>query len=868
MVPAGADLPFPTGSVTFLFTDIEGSTRLVQELGPTGYGDILEIHRGLLREAIEANGGREVGTEGDSFFVVFVDPADALKATADAQRKLAAATWPHGVGELRVRMGVHTGDGTLAAGTYVGAAVNRAARIAAVAHGGQVVLSSVTRQLTEATLPDGTRLRDLGEHRLKDLAEPERIAQLIIAGLAADFPPLRSLEAIPNNLPVQLTSFVGREEDVVAVADLLRTARLVTVTGPGGTGKTRLSLQVAADIADRFADGVWFVPLAPISDPSLVGSTIAAAIGLRTAGALPVRDLLIERLRDEEALIVLDNVEQVVESAPLVADLLREAPRLRILATSRIVLRLSGEHEVPLDALGEAEGVRLFVERARAVRPDFTLTDDNGSIVAEIVVLLDGLPLAIELAAARSRLLTPQAMLSRLDRRLDLLAADMRDLPARQRTIRGAIDWSYDLLDLELRQLFARLSVFVGGATIDDIEAVLGGIDPAESDVLTGLEALVEHSLIRRVPSGPDIRFLMLHTIREYALERLAEGGEERSVRDRHAVHFLSVAEDAAPKLTGPDQLVWLDRLEAERDNFRAAIAHALGASNASLALRLCTALWRYWQTRGQLFEGMGRMREALALPTTDEQAPERLAALDAAGGLAWWLGDYPTCRDFYGQALEGRLAEGDDRMIAQAYYNLAFPLVFIGEPEKATEYATQAQERYALLGDQDGVARCSWALGIFAVTLGDLEAARRETDLAVEHFRGADLPFDLGWALYGRGQVAFRLDDIDVAERMWMDALRIFHDVRDVAGMAMLLDPLAGVAVRKGDRDRGARLAGAAARLERTSGTGLIPSNRAVRGDDPTLLRDDPATGAAWREGEAMTTEDAVAFALGEDPR
>ena len=867
-LPTGGEGPLPTGTLTFLFTDIEGSTRLVQELGAERYGDVLELHRRLLREAIAANGGTEVSTDGDSFFVVFDDPAAALGTTADGQRALGAANWPHGIREVRVRMGLHTGDGVVAAGTYVGAAVNRAARIAAVAHGGQVVLSSVTRRLVEGLMLDGTRLRDLGEHRLKDLAEPERIAQLVIAGLPADFPPLRSLEAIPNNLPLQLTSFIGRDEDIVAVAELVRTARLVTLTGPGGTGKTRLALQVAADIADRYADGVWFVQLAPISDPSLVASTIAAAIGLRSVGARPIRDALVDRLRDEEALIVLDNVEQVVEAAPLVGDLLREAPRLRVLATSRIVLRLSGEQEVPLDALGDDEGVRLFVERARAVRPDFALTDENGPVVAEIVGRLDRLPLAIELAAARSRLLTPSAMLSRLDRRLDLLAADMRDLPARQRTIRGAIDWSYDLLDADLRRLFARLAVFVGGGTLDDIEAVIGGLDPAGVDVLAGLETLVEHSLVRRTEDGVDIRFVMLATIGEYALEKLAGSVEESSVRDRHAAHFLTVAENAAPQLTGTDQVRALDRLDAERDNLRAAMGHALDAADARLALRLCSSLWRYWQIRGQLFEGMERTREALAIPGAEDHPREYLSALDAAGGLTWWLGDYVACEGFYRRALDGHIAAGDERAIARAYYNLSFPTTFIGQAEAAVKLAVEARDRLDRLGDADGVARARWGLGIFALTSGDLETARRESEAAVEHFRGTSLRFDLGWALFGRGQVAYRQDELDLADRTWGEALRIFDQVADSAGVAMLLDARASLLARRGDRARAARLSGAVARLERTIGAGLMPRNRILRGYDPASLREDPETRDAWHAGENLSVDEAVADALGDNPR
>jgi predicted ATPase/class 3 adenylate cyclase len=855
--------PLPTGAVTFVFTDIEGSTRLVEALGPERYGDVLDVHRHLLREAFAANGGIEVGTEGDSFFVVFVDPAAAVRATADAQRALDAASWPHGVATVRVRMGMHTGDGALASGTYVGAGVNRAARIGATAHGGQVVVSSATRQLVEDKLPAGTRLRDLGEHRLKDLTEPERIAQLVISGLPADFPPLRSLEAVPNNLPVQLTSFVGREDDIVAVAELLRTARLVTLTGPGGTGKTRLALQVAADIADRYRDGVWFVPLAQISDPDLVGSTIASAINVQTSGPRPIRDVLADFLRDRETLIVLDNFEQVAEAASLVGDLLREAPRLRVVVSSQTVLRLSGEHELPLDTLPVSDAVALFAERARAVRPDFELREAT-PVVIDIVTRLDGLPLAIELAAARSRLLSPAAMLARLDRRLDLLAADLRDLPPRQRTIRGAIDWSYDLLDADTARLFAHLSVFVGSARLDDIEAVLRDLKPAIRDVLLGLETLVEHSLVRRVEPGDGSRFTMLATIREYALERLAAIGEDRSVRDRHASHYLELAEEAAARLTGPEQVQWLGRVDVERDNVRAAIAHALAVSNSGLALRFCAALWRYWQTRGLLLEGMDRTREALALPGVDEHPAEHLAALEAGGGLAWWLADFNTCEDLYRQSLEAHLRDGDEAAIARARYNLSFPVAFNGRPDEALDLAISALEGYRRIGDANGVARSRWAWSIFALELNDLETSFRESSAAVAHFRATNARFDLAWAIYGVAQVAHRRGDLDEAEARYRETLLILYEASDIPGIAQLLDPLSAIAWRRGDVDRAARMAGTVARLEQTSGAGLLPQNRRRTGGyDPLPLRDDPTTAAAWADGEAMPLDEAVALAL-----
>jgi predicted ATPase/class 3 adenylate cyclase len=858
-VPAAA---LPTGTVTFLFTDIEGSTRLVEEIGAARYGEILESHRRLLRDAVERHGGLEFGSEGDAVFVVFTEPSAAVAAAADGQRALAAATWPHSVEAVRVRMGIHTGEAALAAGTCVGSTVNRAARIAATAHGGQVVLSSVTRSLVDAACPDGTRLRDLGEHRLKDLTEPERIAQLVIAGLDAEFPPLRSLEAIPNNLPAQLTSFVGRERDLVAVAELLRTARLVTLTGPGGTGKTRLALQVAAETADRFADGVWFVPLAPIREPSLVAPTVASAIGLVESPAMSPRDHLVGHLRDKELLLVLDNFEQVIEAAALVADLLRECPRLSALATSQLVLRLTGEHEVALDTLPENEAIRLFEDRARAVRSDFMIGERERPAVSELVRRLDGLPLAIELAAARIRLLEPAAMVSRLDRRFDLLRTDLRDLPERQRTLRGAIDWSHDLLEHDLRRLFARLAVFVGGTTLDDAGAVVGGQAELGVDPLDGLEALVEHSLVRRLERNGTSRFLMLETIREYALERLEEDEAAASIRDRHLARFVALAEEAAPRLTGPDQRTWLDRLEADIDNLRAALTYARAGGDAGSALRLVSALWRFWQIRGHLHEGMATTREVLAMPGATDHPAERVGALDAAGGLAWWLGDYEACVAIYGEALAAKRASGDDRLIAEALYNHAFPMLFSGSLDQGRAEFTEALERYARAGDADGVARAHWGLANVGFATGDIEATRAESAAAIAHFREADLRFDLAWALYTLAQAETRAGLYERAAAPAAEALWLFDAAGDIPGAALVLDALAAIAWFRGDKTRAARLSGVVERLEETSGTGLNPANRQFIGWDPAVIRADAGLSDALESGRRMALPDAIAFA------
>src|SRR5438552_8851721 len=619
----------PSGTLTFLFTDIEGSTKLLNALGTDRYHEVLATHTRTLRAAFA--GGTEVRIEGDALFLVFDTAAKAVRAAAAAQRALATTRFPHDV-VVRVRMGMHTGDGVPASkeagADYVGIDVHRAARIANVAHGGQVLLSGATATLAGPDLGDGTTLRDLGEHRLKDLALAEHIHQLVIDGLPNDFPPLRSLDRTPNNLPQQVTTFIGRDGDIVQGLRLLDRTRLLTLTGPGGTGKTRLSLQLAAEAAARFPDGAFWVPLAPISDPELVPSTIAHALGVHVGGKEDPLGRVLEHVRGKRMLLVLDNFEQILPAAPSVSALLASGPDLKVITSSRAPLRISGEQEFPvppldlpdperlpsLDVLAQSDAVKLFIERARAVKPDFMVTPDNAAAVAEICVRLDGLPLAIELAAARIKLLSPQAMLPRLRKGLDLLASTSPDRTDRQRTLRGAIAWSYDLLDEGLRRFFARGAVLVAGAMLEQLEPVCGDAAEIGRDVLEGISELVDQSLLRQIEVDGEPRFRMLVTIRDYALERLAERGEQADLRARHLAAYLAVAERARPELQGKDQKRWLDVVELEHDNLRAALEFAISDGRSDDAARLVYALWRFWQSRGYLREGRSWAERAVAV--------------------------------------------------------------------------------------------------------------------------------------------------------------------------------------------------------------------------------------------------------------
>lgn len=848
------------GVVTCLFSDIEGSTKLEIELGTHAYTDIRERHRELLRKAFTAHHGHQRGTEGDSFFVVFATASEAVAAAADAQRALAAETWPEGR-SIRVRMGIHTGEIRAVGDDVVGLTINRCARISGVAHGGQVLISEITRGLLGDRLPDGITLRDLGDHRLKDLRDPEHLSQLVIAGLASDFPPLRSLDARPGNLPTQLTTFVGREREVADALTLLERTRLLTFTGPGGTGKTRLSLQVAAAAAERFPGGTWFVALEAIRDPSLVAPTIARTIGLMDDAVRPALERVVEEIGDRAVLLVLDNFEQVSEAGPVVADLLRRCPALSCLVTTRIVLHVSGEQEFPVpglpappdvshlseverlnlprglrehdvETLEGYEAVRLFVARAVAVRPDFRLTIDNSAAIAGITARLHGMPLALELAAARSRLLTPSQILSRLDQHLAVLTAGARDLPERQQTLRAAIAWSYDLLAPGARSLLDRLSVFRGGFDLESVERVCGPASEAVGDLLSSLEDLVDQSLVRAddIPAADaiDPRFTILETIREYAAEMLASDGETERLRQRHAEAMLALAEEAAGHLSLADQRTWLDRLERDHDNMRAALDRS-AERDPSLAARLAFALWRFWQQRGYISEARARL-EAMAEGLDDLPPIERARFAEALGGLAYWQSDRPAATRWYDEQLALWREIGDRREIANALYNRAYADMIVVMAGQATR--DSLDESYRLfdealaifrdLGDRAGEGNIVWGLGSFHYFTADAATAETWFRQSLELHRTAGDRTMEAWSLH-------MLAMSQVGQRRWREAkvnarhaLRHFHEAGDVAGLTLVLDDLALIAVGEDERVRVGRLWGAARHLQGTTGVTL----------------------------------------------
>jgi predicted ATPase/class 3 adenylate cyclase/DNA-binding CsgD family transcriptional regulator len=764
----------PTGTVTMLFTDIEGSTRLLQQLGE-GYASVLSECRDLLRAAFREHRGHEVDTQGDAFFVAFARASDAISAVVAAQRALTTYAWPPGV-VVRVRMGLHTGEPSLVSAEYSGLDVHQAARIMSAGHGEQVLLSQTTRDLVEHDLPDGVSLRDLGEHRLKDLQRPGRLYQLVIADLPAEFPPLKTLDSRPNNLPVQLTPLIGREKEIAAVQNLLlrEEVHLVTLTGPGGTGKTRLGLQVAAELSDLFPDRVYFVNLAPISDPEFVVPTIAQTLGLREGAGQSLLDRLQEELQQQQMLLMLDNFEQVVSAAPQLVDLLATCPKLKLLVTSREMLHVRAEHEfaVPplalpdlthlpeLTVLSHYAAVALFLQRAQAVKSDFQVTAANARAIAEICVRLDGLPLALELAAARVKLFPPQALLGRLEQRLQVLTGGERDAPVRQQSLRNTIAWSYGLLNAEEQRLFRRLSVFVGGCTLQAIDAVGAALDKSNGAgrVLDGVASLIDKSLLQQTEQeGDEPRLVMLETIREYGLEVLAARGEMEETQQAHAAYYLRLAEEAEPELAGPQQAMWLERLEREYDNFRAVLGWSLERGEVEqgieMALRLAAALRRFWEVRGPWSEGLSFLELALA-ESKGVAAPVQVKALKAAAHLAFSLG---------GTDRAGALSE---------------------------ECLTRCRE----LGDTAGMALSLRLLGLTASRRCNFVVAISLTEEALVLFREVEDKEGIAWSLNNLGCSLSDQAEYARAILLLEESLALFRELGNIEGIAFSLSNLAWV--------------------------------------------------------------------------
>ena len=869
-------IQLPTGTVTFLFTDIEGSTLLLRELRER-YAEVIRDHARIIRAALEQEGGAVVDTEGDSFFAVFASPSAAVRGAVEMQQGLARHPWPDGA-DVRVRMGLHSGEGTRVGDGYVGLDVHRAARIGDAGHGGQVLLSEATKVLIQQDLPEGVDLVDVGEHRLKDLPNPERLFQLTIRGLPGEFPPLRSLDARPNNLPVQMSSFIGRDDVIREVEAALAETRLLTLTGAGGTGKTRLALEVGHRQLPAFVDGVWFIDLSAVTDPSVVPTEIAIAIGATRDPNEPVFEGLEHHLRDRKLLLLLDNFEQVLDAARAVEHLLSHAQGLKVMVTSRSALSVYGEREYPvpplqlpepgtaeiLDRLSRSESVSLFVERARAVRPDFQLVPENALAVAGICSRLDGLPLAIELAAVRVNVLSPQAMLPRLDERLALLTSGPRSFPERQRTLRGAIDWSYQLLDEPGQRLFAELATFLGGGSLEAIEAVCESA-PGGS-VLDLLGALVDDSLLRRTETpGGEVRFQMLETIREYAKERLDAEPDADEVRRRHARFFLTLATSAEPHLVGADQREWLDRCDREHDNIRAALKWSIDAGEVSAGQEAAGALWRFWHQRGHLAEGRQKLEHLLHAPGGAGHTPQRLKALIGAGGLAYWQNDYPATERFYSEALEIATELNDPRSIAEGLFNLSFLDRIRGDEEEGMVKLRRVREMATSIGDRQLAADSLWLLGNRELQRDRPKEGLPMVEEALGIYRELGNLFATADSLSGLGSFYRRVGDAEAATAAQREALEMFVEVGNPTGIAMVLEEMAMIETMEGRHERALRLAGAASALKDEIGGGA-PAELMRSGesrDESSRSLDQQAADRAWAEGREMGMDKAVAYAL-----
>ena len=867
----------PSGTVTLLFSDIEGSTRLLRQLGD-GYAAQLARHRELLRGAFESHGGRVLDTEGDAFFASFESAGEAAAAAEDGQRALAAEAWPDG-NEIRVRIGLHTGEPRPVDGNYVGLDVHQAARVMAAGHGGQVLLTEPTRAL----LGDSVELRDLGEHTLKDLSGRHRLYQLELEGLPVDFPALNTVANWTTNLPAQPNVFIGRERELAEVAELLGRAdvRLLTLVGPGGTGKTRLALQLARSVGDSFPGGVFVVALSPLRDPELVVPTIARTLGLQDQPGETTLETVTEHLRERKLLLVLDNFEHVVRAASALSKLLSESAELKLLVTSRSPLRLLGEQsygvpQLALPALDErvaaqdvagVESVRLFVERAQAAAEQFELDDENAAAVAEICVRLDGLPLALELAAPWMRTLTPPALLRRLDQRLPLLTGGTRDVEERQRTLRNAIDWSYGLLPEGEQTLFRRLAVFVGGCRLEAAEKICSLEGAADDSVLDELNSLVEKSLVfRRTDSDGEPRFRMLETIREYATDQLESSGELDDVRRVHAAWFAELAEDLDAESRTGDHSAAVARLAEDYPNLRAAMNWGRGRRDGELLLRIATALCPFWLTRGYVGEGEETLEEALELAA---HRPAR--ALVGLNSFRFFSGESDGLVNAVHEALSAAEELGDPLVLAQGWNLLGrvegTMLGSMARADPAWRQALVHAERGNLKAEraesigwlmmsanfgplpvEDGIALCQrfhdeavddpLIQGNACVELGALEAMRGDFTRARELLaEGRQTIADLGFSLVAAttAQEAFYVEMLagDTAE-----ALRIMRE--SYAALESM-----------GERSY---LSSAAALLAHAlcARGALVEAERFSRTSQEAAARDDTFSQVLWRSARA----------------
>ena len=857
----------PTGTVTFLFTDIEGSTALWEQ-DSARMSQALAAHDAIVRSAVEARHGTVVKMIGDGVHAVFDDAVDALAATVDMQQVFADPTATSGVA-LHVRCGLHAGVVERRDNDYFGSSVNRAARIMSAAHGGQVLLSETVVDCVRDVLPAAVSLRDLGKVRLKDLSTSEHVYQVVHADLRREFPALRSLEATPNNLPQQATSFIGRVKELVELKRLLTDTRLLTLTGSGGCGKTRLSLQVVADSLERFPDGAWLVELAALTDAGLLPQTMAKVLGLKEEPGKPITQTLTAYLKDKRLVLMLDNCEHLLHGAAELADtLLRQCPLLTILASSREALGIGGEqaYRVPSLSLPDSklphtpasvapfEAVQLFTERVLRARLDFQVTHENASTVASICSRLDGIPLAIELAAARARSLSIEEIDAKLNHRFRLLTGGSRTALPRQQTLRSLIDWSYDLLNDQERRLLQRLSVFAAGWALDACEKV-GTSDSAEEwEVLDLLTSLCDKSLVVIEQTDGESRYRLLETVRQYARDRLLESGGGEAARQRHRDYYLALAEEAEPKLTGTEQSKWLSRLEEEHDNLRSALEWSCAAEEPAAALRLCGALQWFWAMHGHLSEGREWCARILRKTAAERRTSEQAKVLNASGALAWFQADYGAARQMLEQSLAMARELADRDGIARSLNNLGLVAWDQGDYQTARAMYEESLAIKRESGDQGQIARSLNNLGLLAQEQGDFGAAEALHEESLAIVRKLGDRGGIATSLNNLAIVAYARGDYLFAKTLYEQGLAIVREVGDRSGIANALNNLGLVANEHHDyAEAKARVDEALAIMRELGERSGIATSLNILGGIAFAQRDYPAAARFNRESLAI---------------
>jgi predicted ATPase/class 3 adenylate cyclase len=865
----------PSGTVTFLFTDIEGSTRLARE-HPETWEVLRARHHGILREAIESHNGFVFQIIGDAFCAAFHRAGDALKAAIKAQQELQGESWEEGV--IRVRIGIHTGEAETDGNEYRGyLTMSLVQRLMSAGYGGQILLSNATETLLRGQLPDNVNLRDIGEHKFKDVPHLIRIFQALAPDLQTEFPPLRTLDAHPSNLPTQLTSFVGREKELADVKKLLQSAHMLTLIGPGGTGKTRLSIQAASELLDRYPDGVWFVELAPILDPLLVPHTTAIAIGLRDEPQRPVIETLCDHLREKKMLIILDNCEHLVDACARLANkILLATPNVRFLASSREALGIGGEvtyrvpslglpdvnHLPPVESLNQYTAVKLFIDRATSAIPTFTVTNDNAPALAQICSRLDGIPLAIELAAAKVRVLSVEQIAKRLDDRFRLLTGGSRTALEHHQTLRAAIDWGYNLLPPFEQVLFSRLSVFSGGWTLEAAEWVCEGGTVKSEDVLNLLEQLINKSLVIMEEIQGESRYHMLETIRQYANEKLVGSDAQRG---QHAAYFLILAETIEPSLEKPEPASWLDKLEREHNNLRAALRWAREKGQIELGLQLASALCLFWFMRSYLSEGLAQTGEFLSLSERTVNATTRAKALDRAGMLARYQGDLHRAYELIAESLSLRRELGEHHGVADSLSNLGFVVLHQGDFTRARQLYSEALSIHRELDNQQGIADSLSHLALIAFYDGNYESAQEMDESSLAIWRGLGDQQGIAWALHRLGNVKLHQGEYSAARDLFKESLTISNDIGFKWGIVFAVEGFASIAAGAGQAERAVLLAGGTTALRQAIG---VPLSAMAQADFERLLAParkllgEEAAKSIWSEGFGLKIEQIVAEA------